>query len=58
MANDAHLTVCYMVLQIDVGIVTIPLFGIDIPTSSQCIRFHSEPTRAESDHEIELGKEL
>src|ERR1700730_17037468 len=58
MANDAHLAVCYMVLQIDVGIVTIPLFGIDVPTSSQCIWFHSEPTRVESDHEIELGQEL
>ena len=40
------------------GIVAIPLFGIDIPMSSQRIGFHSEPTRAESDHEIELGKEL
>ena len=40
------------------GIVTIPLFGIDIPMSSQHIGFHSKLTRAESDHEIELGKEL
>src|ERR1700731_1716207 len=46
------------VLRIDAGVVTIPLFGIDVPTSSQCIWFHSELTGAESDHEIELGQEL
>ena len=46
------------VLQIDAGVVTIPLFGIDVPTSSQHIRFHSELTGAESDHKIELGQEL
>ena len=46
------------VLRIDAGVVTIPLFGIDIPTSSQHIRFHSELTRVELDHKIELGKEL
>ena len=40
------------------GIVTIPLFGIDVPTSSQCIGFHSKLTGVESDHKIELGKEL
>src|SRR6202030_3651938 len=42
----------------DAGVVTIPLFGIHVPTSSQRIGFHSEPTGAESDHEIELGQEL
>src|ERR1700731_999473 len=46
------------VLRIDAGVVAIPLFGIDVPTSSQCIGFHSEPTGAESDHQIELGQEL
>src|ERR1700731_2540145 len=40
------------------GIVAIPLFGIDVPTSSQHIGFHSELAGAESDHEIELGQEL
>ena len=40
------------------GIVAIPLFGIDVPTSSQHIGFHSELTGVELDHEIELGQEL
>jgi len=42
-----------IVLWIDAG---IPLFKIDIPSSSKCIGFGSEFSRTETDYEIESGK--
>ena len=30
------------VLWVDTGIVTIPLFKIDVPSSSECVRFCTE----------------
>ena len=44
------------VLWIDTGIVTIPLFKIDVPLSSECIRFGSELSGMEADDEVESGK--
>ena len=35
------------VLRVDAGEALIPFFGIDVPASSECIRFRAEFTRAE-----------
>ena len=43
-------------LWINTGIVAIPLFKIDIPSSSECVGFGSEFSRMEMDYEIESGK--
>ena len=45
-----------IVLWIDTGIVTIPLFKIDVPLSSECVGFGSEFSGVEMDYEIESGK--
>jgi len=45
-------------LEVDYGVASIPLFRIDIPSSSESIRFSAEMTRAEPDDKIELGKVL
>ena len=42
-----------VVLRIDSGIVTIPLFKIDIPSSSKSIGLGSEFSRMETDDEVE-----
>ena len=42
-----------VVLWIDTGIVAIPLFKIDIPLSSECIRFGSKFSRMEMDYKVE-----
>ena len=41
------------VLWVDTGIVTIPLFKVDFPLSSQCVGFGAEFPRAEVDDEVE-----
>ena len=41
------------ILWINTGIVAIPLFKIDIPLSSECVRFGSEFSR---DYEVESRK--
>ena len=46
------------IVRIDTSVVLIPLFGIDVPVSSEGIRFHTKPTRAKADNHIELGEEL
>ena len=46
------------VVQIDVSIVLIPLFGVDVPVSSEGIRLSSEASRVEANNEVELGEEL
>ena len=46
------------VVQIDASIVLIPLFGVDIPASSEDIRLSSEASGAEANDEVELGEEL
>jgi len=44
------------ILWVDTGIVTIPLFKIDVPLSSKCIGFGSKSSRMETDYEVESGK--
>ena len=45
-------------MQIDTSVVLIPLFGVDIPTSSEGIRLSSEVSGAEANNEVELEEEL
>jgi len=44
-----------VVLWIDPGIVAIPLFKVDIPSSSHCVGFGSKFSGTETDNEIESG---
>ena len=46
------------VMRVDCGIASILPFRIDIPLSSESIRFCAEMIRAEPDDKIELGKVL
>ena len=46
------------VVRVDHGIAIIPPFRVDIPTSSQGIRFGSKVTRAEPHNKVELGEVL
>ena len=46
------------VLWVDHGVATIPLFRIDVPSSSECIRFCTKFSRAEPDDHVECGKVL
>lgn len=46
------------VVRVDRSIVLIPLFGVDVPSSSQGIRLGAKPSRAETDDEVELGEKL
>jgi len=46
------------VVRVDCGVASIPLFRIDVPLSSESIRFCAETTRAEPDNKVELGKVL
>jgi len=43
---------------VDSSVVPIPLFWVDIPASSEGIRFSSEASRAEADGKVELGEIL
>jgi len=40
----------------DAGIVAIPLFKIDIPSSSEWVGFGPELSGMETDYEVETGK--
>jgi hypothetical protein len=42
------------IMGISSSVVLIPLFGVDVPVSSEGIRLGSEFTRMETDNEIEL----
>ena len=46
------------IVRVDASVVLIPLFGIDVPASSESIRFCTESTRAKADNHIKLGEEL
>jgi len=46
------------VVRVDYGIASIPLFRIDIPSSSESIWFGAETTRAEPDDKVELEEIL
>ena len=41
------------VLWINTGIVTIPLFEVDVPSSSECVGFGSEFSGMETNDEVE-----
>jgi len=46
------------VVRVDCGVASISPFRIDVPSSSESIRFHAETTRAEPNDKIELGEVL
>jgi len=46
------------VVRVDCGIASIPLFRIDIPSSSKSVQFGAKMTRVETDDKIELGEVL
>ena len=46
------------VVRVDCGVASIPPFRIDVPLSSESIRFCAEPTRAEPDDKVELKEVL
>jgi len=46
------------VVRVDCGIASIPPFRIDVPLSSESIRFSAEMTRTEPDDKVELEKVL
>ena len=48
----------FEVVRVDCGVASIPPFRIDIPSSSESIRFCAKTTRTEPDDKIELGKVL
>ena len=48
----------FEVVKVDYGIASIPLFRIDIPSSSESVWFGTEMTRMEPDDKIELGEIL
>jgi hypothetical protein len=47
-----------IIVRVNSSVVLIPLFGVDVPSSSQSIRLSSELTRPVSDCQIKLTKEL
>ena len=47
-----------VVLWVDSGIVTIPLFRVDVTSSSKSIRFRSKFPRMETYNKVEGGKEF
>ena len=48
----------FEVVRVDCGVASIPLFRIDVPSSSKSIQFCAKPTRVEPDDKIELGEVL
>ena len=46
------------IMRVDVSVVLIPLFGIDVPAPSEGIRLRAKSSRTEVDDHIELGEEL
>jgi len=46
------------VVRVDCGVASIPLFRIDILSSSESIQFSAETTRVEPDDKVELGEVL
>ena len=46
------------IVGVDASVVLIPLFGIDIPASSEGIRFCAKLSGAETNDHVELGEEL
>ena len=47
-----------VVVWVDDGVVTVPLFWVDVPPASECIGLCSEFTRSETDDHVELRQVL
>ena len=41
------------IVRVHAGVALIPLFKVDVPSSSQRVRFRSEPTGSEADNHVE-----
>ena len=48
----------FEVVRVDCGIASISLFSIDVPSSSESIKFGAKTTRVEPDDKVELGEIL
>jgi len=46
------------ILWINTGIATIPLFGVDVPSSSESVWLGTEFSGAETNDKVELREEL
>jgi len=46
------------VLGVNLGIATIPLFGVDVPSSSEGIRLGTEFSGTETNDKIKLGEKF
>jgi len=46
------------VVRVDCSVASIPSFRIDVPSSSESIRFCAKTTRMEPDDKVELGEVL
>ena len=44
----------FEVVRVDCGIASIPLFRIDVPSSSESVQLSAKMTRAELDDKVEL----
>ena len=52
---NVSLSTCVTVMWVDASVVPILLFGVDVPVSSQGIRFRTKSSRSEMDNEVELA---
>ena len=48
----------FEVVRVNYDVASIPLFRIDVPSSSESIQFSTETTRVEPDNKVELGEVL
>jgi len=48
----------FEIVRVDCSIANIPLFRIDIPSSSESIQFDAKVIRTKPDDKVELGKVL
>ena len=48
----------FEVIRVDCGVASISPFRIDIPSSSESIRFGAEMARVKPDDKVELGEVL
>ena len=48
----------FEVVRVDCSIASIPLFRIDVPSSSKSIQFGAKTTRTEPDDKVELEEVL
>ena len=46
------------VVWVDLSVVLIPLFGVDVPTVSQCVGLGTQLTGSEADDEVKLRGKL